>query len=404
MIVSFSSDGEKDGRSTATRYANTRNDPLGLHPADRWARARGFEAGPQRMAGSGQPGPSAMLVVGDDLAGQLGERLAVFGQRPAPSPGGPVHPPHAPVCDASFGGEQPVSLHPVQRRVEGGPNSTELAIHLGFDRARWRGLVAAGVCFILPASLIVTALAWAYVTYGDTPAVEGILYGIVPAVIAIITHALLGLRRTVIKNRWLAALAVAAVTAYLLGINELLVLAAGAGLAAAAHLARHSPWRRQLHGLFVAPLLSLAGQPAFTDPSGGELAQLFGTMLKIGAVLYGSGYVLLAFLRGDFVDRLGWITEQQLIDAVSVGQVTPGPVFTTATFVGYLVAGPIGAFLATVAIFTPSFVFVGLLTRLTDKLRSSPWTSALLDGLTSAALALMAGVSYQLAHPQSPTH
>jgi chromate transporter len=119
-------------------------------------------------------------------------------------------------------------------------------------------------------------------------------------------------------------------------------------------------------------------------------------MLKIGAVLYGSGYVLLAFLRGDFVERLGWITEQQLIDAVSIGQVTPGPVFTTATFVGYVVAGPAGAFLATVAIFLPSFVFVGLLTRITDRLRASDWTSALLDGLNAAALALMAGVSYQL--------
>lgn len=123
---------------------------------------------------------------------------------------------------------------------------------------------------------------------------------------------------------------------------------------------------------------------------------LFLFFLKVGSVLYGSGYVLLAFLRGDFVDRLGWITEQQLVDAVSIGQVTPGPVFTTATFLGYLVAGPVGAFLATIAIFLPSFVFVGLLTRLTDKLRSSPWSSALLDGVNISALALMAGVSVQL--------
>ena len=128
-----------------------------------------------------------------------------------------------------------------------------------------------------------------------------------------------------------------------------------------------------------------------------QLARLFLTMLKIGSVLYGSGYVLLAFLRGDFVDHLHWITEQQLLDAVSVGQVTPGPVFTTATFLGYLVAGPPGAFLATVAIFIPSFVFVGLLTRLTDRLRSTAWTAALLDGVNATALALMAGVSYQLA-------
>ncbi|GAA3112547.1 chromate efflux transporter [Streptosporangium carneum] len=276
-----------------------------------------------------------------------------------------------------------------------GPNSTELAIHLGYDRARGRGLLVAGVCFILPAALMVTALAWAYVTYGHTPAVEGILYGVIPAVIAIIAHALFGLLRTVIKNVWLGALAIAALAAYLLGVNELLILATGAVLAAAVRLAR-----RQRHGspqgMLAVSLLGLGGSPVFPDPTGGQLAQLFLTLLKIGSVLYGSGYVLLAFLRGDFVDRLGWVTNQQLIDAVSVGQVTPGPVFTTATFLGYLVAGPVGAFLATVAIFLPSFLFVGLLTKLTDRLRSSDWTSALLDGLNAVALALMAGVSYQL--------
>lgn len=157
------------------------------------------------------------------------------------------------------------------------------------------------------------------------------------------------------------------------------------------------PSRHRLQSLLAAPALLAGGQPNFPDPSGGQLAQLFTTMLKIGAVLYGSGYVLLAFLRGDFVQRLGWVTEQQLIDAVSIGQVTPGPVFTTATFLGWIIAGPVGAFLATVAIFTPSFVFVGLLTKLTDKLRSWAWTSALLDGVNATALALMAGVSSQLA-------
>ncbi|GIF99034.1 chromate efflux transporter [Catellatospora citrea] len=275
-----------------------------------------------------------------------------------------------------------------------GPNSTELAIHLGFDRARWRGLIAAGVCFILPAALIVTGLAWAYVTYGDTPAVEGLLYGIVPAVIAIIAHALFALLRTVIKNVWLGLLAAAGLAAYLLGVNELLILAAGAMVAAAAHLIRHPP-RLRMNGWVGVPMLG--GQPLFPDPTGNELWTLFLTMIKIGSVLYGSGYVLLAFLQGDFVDRLHWITQQQLIDAVSIGQVTPGPVFTTATFIGYLVAGPAGAFVATVAIFLPSFLFVGLLTRLTDRLRASPWTSALLDGVNATALALMAGVSYQLA-------
>lgn len=267
-----------------------------------------------------------------------------------------------------------------------GPNSTELAIHLGYDRARWRGLVLAGVCFILPAALIVTALAWAYVEYGDTPSVEWVLRGVVPAVVAIVVWALVGLARTALKNVWLALLASAALAAYLLGVNELVVLFGGAAVAGLAMLAR-----RAGHHALLAPLAVL-----FPDPTAGQLTQLSLTMLKIGAVLYGSGYVLLAFLQDDFVDRLGWITQQQLLDAISIGQVTPGPVFTTATFIGYLVAGLPGAFVATVAIFLPSFLFVGLLTRITDRMRSSPWTSAVLDGLNATALALMAGVTWVL--------
>jgi len=270
-----------------------------------------------------------------------------------------------------------------------GPNSTELAIHLGHDRARGRGLVLAGLCFILPAALIVTGLAWAYVEYGDTPSVEWLLYGVVPAVLGIVAWALVGLLRTVVKGAWWGVLAAAALAAYLLGVNELLVLFGGAAVAGLARLASHA---RGSHPVLLAPLAVL-----FPDPTAGQLGQLFLTMLKIGSVLYGSGYVLLAFLEGDFVDRLGWITHQQLLDAISIGQVTPGPVFTTATFLGYLVAGLPGAFLATVGIFLPSFVFVGLLTRITDKLRSSPWTATMLDGLNAAALALMAGVSWQLA-------
>ncbi|WP_106396997.1 chromate efflux transporter [Actinocorallia populi] len=276
-----------------------------------------------------------------------------------------------------------------------GPSSTELAIHLGHERARWRGLVAAGVCFILPAALMVTALAWAYVRHGSTPAVEGVLYGVVPAVIAIIAHALFALLRAVLRTVWLGLLAAAALAAYLAGVNELLVLACGAASAAAARAALRA--RRARGPGALVPLPFADGSPLFPDPTGAQLAELFATMLKIGAVLYGSGYVLLAFLRGDFVERLGWITEQQLVDAVSVGQVTPGPVFTTATFLGYVVAGLPGAFLATVAVFLPSFLFVGLLTRLTGFLRSRDWTGALLDGVNAAALALMAGVSWQLA-------
>ncbi|WP_296602794.1 chromate efflux transporter [Nocardioides sp.] len=270
-----------------------------------------------------------------------------------------------------------------------GPNSTELAIHLGHDRARGRGLVLAGLCFILPAALIVTGLAWAYVEYGDTPSAEWLLHGVVPAVLGIVAWALVGLLRTVVKGAWWGVLAGAALAAYLLGVNELVVLFGGATVAGLARLATRT---RGSHPALLAPLAVL-----FPDPTAGQLGQLFLTMLKIGSVLYGSGYVLLAFLEGDFVDRLGWVTHQQLLDAISIGQVTPGPLFTTATFLGYLVAGLPGAFLATVGIFLPSFVFVGLLTRITDKLRSSPWTATMLDGLNVAALALMAGVSWQLA-------
>ena len=239
-----------------------------------------------------------------------------------------------------------------------GPNSTELAIHLGHERARWRGLLLAGVLFILPAAVIVTVLAWIYVEHGDTPAFDQVLYGVVPVVVAIIVWALVPLARTVVKSRWLAVLLAAGLAAYLLGVNELVVLFGGCR-------DRPAGARRPVAGP-VGPAGAGARRRcrSFEDPTAGQLATLFATMLKIGAVLYGSGYVLLAFLEGDFVDRLGWITHQQLLDAIAVGQVTPGPVFTTATFVGYLVAGLPGAFLATVAIFLPSFVFVGLLTRL----------------------------------------
>lgn len=269
-----------------------------------------------------------------------------------------------------------------------GPNSTELAIHLGWDRARWRGLLAAGLCFILPAALIVTALAWLYVEHGATPAATWVLAGVVPAVLAIVVWALAGLLPTAVKSRWLGLLAAAALAAYLLGVNELVVLVAGGAVAG---VTRALATCRPGHGALLAPLAVL-----FPDPTAGQLAQLFWTFLKIGSVLYGSGYVLLAFLEGDLVDRLGWVTQQQLLDAVAVGQVTPGPVFTTATFLGYLIAGLPGAFVATVGIFLPSFVFVGLLTRITDRLRSSPWTSTILDGVNAASLALMAGVSWQL--------
>jgi chromate transporter len=274
-----------------------------------------------------------------------------------------------------------------------GPNSTELAMYLGWDRARGRGLVVAGVCFIVPAALIVGALAWVYVTYGDTPALEGIVYGIKPVVIAIVAQALAKLVPTVAKTVLLGALAAGAVAVYLLGVNELIVLAAGGAIAAAVAAGGRVLRRVRAERLSLwLPLWALA--PAGREV---ELGRLFLTFLRIGAVLYGSGYLLLAFLQGELVDRLGWITSDQLLDAVSIGQVTPGPVFTTATFIGYLTAGFWGAVVATVGIFLPSFVFVTLLTRLVGWMRASPTLGAVLDGVNATAIGLMAGVSLQLA-------
>ncbi|MDQ3390992.1 MAG: chromate efflux transporter [Actinomycetota bacterium] len=268
-----------------------------------------------------------------------------------------------------------------------GPNSTELAIYVGWDRARGRGLVLAGVCFILPAALMVGVLAWSYVEYGQTPALEGILYGIKPVVIAIVVQALLKLVPTVAKTRALAVLAALAVAAYLAGINELVLLAAGGILAGG--------WR-VLRTVRADRLSSWLPIGAFVPAADVELGRLFLTFLKIGAVLYGSGYVLLAFLQGELVDRLGWLTSEQLLDAVSIGQVTPGPVFTTATFVGYVIGGFWGAVLATIGIFLPSFLFVALLIRLVSWMRSSATLGAVLDGINAAAVGLMAGVSVQL--------
>ena len=276
-----------------------------------------------------------------------------------------------------------------------GPNSTELAIYLGWDRARGRGLVVAGVCFIAPSAVIVGTLAWVYVTYGDTLALGGVLYGIKPVVIAIIVQALLKLGPTVAKTVLLGVIAAAALAAYLAGVNELVVLAGGGLLAACLHVARSARTRRLSVWLPLPLLPSLAALGSQSGEVG--LGQLFLVFLRIGAVLYGSGYVLLAFLQGELVHRLGWITEQQLLDAISIGQVTPGPVFTTATFVGYLTAGGWGAVVATIGIFLPSFVFVALLTHLVEWMRASPTLGAVLDGVNAAAVALIAGVSLHLA-------
>ncbi len=274
-----------------------------------------------------------------------------------------------------------------------GPNSTEIAIHLGHVRAGWRGLIAAGVCFIMPAVLIVLALAWLYVEYGSTPQGDALMYGIKPVIIAIVVQALYRLVPTALKGPVLAAVGVGAAAAYLLGVNELVVLFGGALLVVAIQAVRRFP-----HA--AAAILPLVGLPRWLSQAAVEspitLDRIFLIFLKVGALLYGSGYVLLAFLRNDLVVNYGWITDQQLLDAVAIGQFTPGPVFTTATFVGYLLAGIPGAVVATIGIFLPSFLFVGLLTRIMPHIRKSPWTAAFLDGVNVAALGLMAGVTWQL--------
>lgn len=289
-----------------------------------------------------------------------------------------------------------------------GPNSTQLALYLGYLRAGWPGLLVAGACFIGPAMLIVLTLAWLYVASGSTPQAAWLLYGIKPVVIAIIAQALWGLSKTALRG-WLPVVLAAVVCAlYLLGFNVLALLFGGAVVFALARWAT-GPRRREpasvtatkaAPGIGIvarsgARLLPAAGAGAAVAVPFSQLT-LFLTFLKIGAVLYGSGYVLLAFLRADFVHGLHWLSDRQLLDAISIGQFTPGPVFTTATFVGYLVGSWPGALVATLAIFLPSFAFVPLLHRVATGLRRRRWTALLLDGVNVAALALMTAVTLQL--------
>ncbi|MEO8355247.1 MAG: chromate efflux transporter [Chloroflexota bacterium] len=272
-----------------------------------------------------------------------------------------------------------------------GPNSTEMAIHIGYLRAGWPGLIVGGLGFILPAMFIVLALAWLYVQYGTTPAAGWLLYGIKPVVIAIIAQALWTLGSKALKNRSLALIGLLVFALYFAGINEIALLFAG-GLIfmLVANIQR-------IRTLNPVILLPFSGLTLAQIPIPFSLPILFLTFLKIGSVLYGSGYVLLAFLRADFVLRLGWLTDQQLIDAVAIGQITPGPLFTAATFIGYLLGGISGALLATLGIFLPSFIFVAISNPLIPKIRNSTWASSLLDGVNASALGLMAAVTFQLA-------
>ena len=270
-----------------------------------------------------------------------------------------------------------------------GPNSTELAMLVGRRRAGGIGLVVAGFAFIVPAALIVLGLAWAYVAYGETPTGEALLYGVKPVIVAVVLAALLAFARTALAGALRAAIAFVAGVLWLVGVNELVLLAGGAVVVAAVRLGTGHPWAAA--GIVLPTSAAVVGAAASVN-----LLTLGAVFLKAGALLYGSGYVLLAFLRGDLVERLGWLTDAQLLDAVAIGQVTPGPLFTTATFVGYVVAGIPGATVATLAIFAPAFVFCALLGPIGDRLRDRPLTAALLDGVNAAALGLMAAVTIVL--------
>ncbi len=314
-----------------------------------------------------------------------------------------------------------------------GPNSTEMAIYMGYLRAGWPGLLLGGVCFILPAMLMVAGLAWGYAVYDNFPEIAGLLRGVKPVVIAIIVQALVGLGPKAIKTPWLGLIAVAALVASLAGLDPLsVVLLCGAIRSVA--LSSPLPYSGEGPGvragaisprslaallLAVCGILALIHVPHFlaaasnsgTQPAGSDVATaaapagpgvIFLYFLKIGSVLYGSGYVLLAFLQGDLVPR--WLTTKQLLDATSVGQVTPGPLFTTATFIGFLlgyrsggaVGGWLGALAGTVGIFLPGFVFIALGGTLFPRLRKSLLAGAFLDGVNVAALALIAAAAWNL--------
>lgn len=286
-----------------------------------------------------------------------------------------------------------------------GPNSTEMVIHSGFIRAGWRGLITAGSLFILPAFSLVLFFSWLYVEYGTTTTGEWLLYGIKPIIIAIVAQAIWGLSRTAVIGREtttagiMVVVGVIVAALYFLGVNEILLLFGGAALAAV--LINWRALMGRISASSIAPFGLLAAPAAFFSVPenanvGYSALRLFLEFLKIGAVLYGSGYVLLAFLENTFIENLGWLTTQQLIDGVAIGQFTPGPVFTTATFVGYVTGGWWGAVLATIAIFIPAFIFVTLIRPVVSRVRNRAWTAALLDGVNAAALGLMAAVTLLL--------
>jgi len=277
-----------------------------------------------------------------------------------------------------------------------GPNSTEMALHIGYKRGGLPGLLTAGACFIVPACLLVMMIAWGYTRYGDTPQVAWLTYGVGPVIIAIILQAVGKLTRSVSGGITSTVIGLAATALAIGGVNELTLLAGGGIVALVARRVA----RATVAGIFVMLTVSAATVCGATLAAATAvpvtLTRLTLFFLKVGSILFGSGYVLLAFLRADLTERWSWLTEQQLIDAVTVGQMTPGPVFTTATFIGFLLGGWSGAVLATLAIFAPGFIFVAVTHPLIGRLRASALASDLVDGVAAASLGLMVAVTWHL--------
>jgi chromate transporter len=284
-----------------------------------------------------------------------------------------------------------------------GPNSTEMAIHIGYEYAGWLGLIVSGVAFIFPAVLITIGFAWAYVAFGAVPQIAFLLYGIKPAVLAIVLDALWRLGQKAIKTRKLLIIAIAVALLVWLGrVNEIIALLIGGvfGMLWLQVPARAKQSEEEVNLLIIgitAGTALKATAATVVATSQVSLWQLGGSFLKIGSILFGGGYVLLSFIQGEFVEGYGWLTQQQLLDAIAIGQLTPGPILSTATFIGYVIAGVPGAIVSTVAIFLPSFLFVVALNPLIPFLRRSKWTSAFLDAVNASALALMGVVTVQLA-------
>lgn len=288
-----------------------------------------------------------------------------------------------------------------------GPTSTQMAINTGFVRAGWPGLCVAGACFILPAALVTGAFAWAYVRFGSQPQAMSVLAGIKPAVVGIIAIAIWRLGKAATKDLGLAVLGVLSLTAFLLGVNPIIILFGGGMLGMLARQTLFSgsasslllPSLRprgfpfSLRWITLTALASVGVGTAGIRPSITQIGLFF---LKVGAVLYGGGYVLLAFLEQGLVQQHAWLTQQQLLDAVAIGQFTPGPVLSTATFIGYILGGAPGAAVATIGIFLPSFLYVALLAPVLFRLRKSTWIAAFLDSVNVCAVALMAGVTFRL--------